>query len=326
MKKEILDILAQITEEEQLLLDRKNDINRKIYMKSGSDIINADKLLQSGERIAIRPHTRFVHFPEHSHDYIEMVYMCQGETTHIVNGKSITLLQGETLILNQHAKQEILPASKEDVAVNFIILPQFFGKALEMMGEEETPLRKFIIDCIAGRESTDGYLHCKTADILQIQNLFENLILSFIEKTPSKRRINEFTMGLLLLEFINHSDRLVSKDKEKNAVLQTLKYIEKNYQSGTLGEIAATLHYDLYWLSREIKRKTGKTFTELLQEKKLLQAEYLLLKSNMKISDIAVSVGYNNTSYFHRIFETRFGTSPKKYRTKNKDASIKTKF
>ena len=314
MKKEVLDILSKITAEEQALLDGSRDIDRDIYMKSDADIINAKKLINSGKLITIRPHTRFVHFPEHTHDYIEMIYMCQGQTTQIINGKSITLLQGETLILNQHATQEILAAAENDIAVNFIIIPQFFGKALEMMGEEETPLRRFIIDCIAGRENTDGYLHFKTADVMQIQNLFENLIISFVENAPAKRRINEFTMGLLLLEFINHSDKLVSESKEKSILLQTLKYIEENYQRGTLSEIAEQLHYDLYWLSREIKRRTGSTFTKLLQEKRLSQAEYLLANSNMRISDIAASVGYNNMSYFHRIFEERFGKSPKKYR------------
>ena len=99
--------------------------------------------------------------------------------------------------------------------------------------------------------------------------------------------------------------------------MQTLKYIEENYQSGTLSDIAEQLHYDLRWLSRKVKNKTGKTFIELMQEKRLSQAEYLLKQSNIKIADIATSVGYNNMSYFHKIFEERFGTSPKKYRDKN---------
>ena len=168
MNKEILERLSTITDEEQAILDGFLGIDRALYMKNEKNVVNAKKLMDSGKLITMRPHTRFVHFPPHTHDYIEMIYMCKGKTTHIINGKSITLLQGETLILNQHAKQEILPASKNDIAVNFIIMPQFFGKALEMMGEEETPLRRFIIDCIAGRENTDGYLYFKTADAYNV--------------------------------------------------------------------------------------------------------------------------------------------------------------
>ena len=322
MKKEILESLAKITEEEQEFLRGVGSIDRTIYMKNQKNIVNAQKLINSGRLITIRPHTRFVHFPKHTHDYIEIVYMCKGETSHIINGEHVKLSCGETLILNQHATQEVFPAGKDDIAVNFIIMPHFFNKALEMMGEEETPLRRFILDCIAGKESTNGYLHFKTAYVQEIQNLFENLILSFVDSKKGKRRINEFTMGLLLLEFINNSDMLISENIDKSIVLEVLKYIEENYRDGTLAEFSKRLHYDFHWVSREINKKTGKTFTELLQEKRLSQTEYLLANTNMRIADIAANVGYSNTNYFHRIFAQHYGMSPKKYRDTVKGKSI----
>ena len=282
-------------------------------IKDNIRIFRAKKLITDGKLITTNTNPRLVPVRTHTHDFIEMCYMRKGQTTHIINGEKLLLHQGEVLILNQHAVQEILPASKNDFLVNFLILPQFFGKPLEMLGEEDSPLRRFIIDCIAGKDSTNGYLHFKTADTQPIQYLFEALISSFKEDRPSDRII-EFTMGLILLEFIHHSGSLVSSNIEKNAVLQTLKYIEENYQNGTLSDVAKQLHYDLYWLSRKLKSKTGKNFTELLQEKRLSQAEYLLLHSNINVADIATIVGYSNTSFFHRIFEERYGMSPKKYR------------
>ena len=314
MKKELLEKLSQITVEEQAILDGSLAIDRNIYMDSEKNIINAQKLIDSGKLITIRPHTRFVHFPKHTHDYIEIVYMCKGETTHIINGETIRLSCGETLILNQHATQEILPASKDDIAINFIIMPQFFNKTLEMMEEEETPLRRFIIDCITGKESTNGYLHLKTASIQEIHNLFENLIISFVEAKKGKRKINEYLLGILLLEFINNSEIFDLEKVDKSTVLEVLRYIESNYADGTLAKFAKEAHYDFHWLSREIKQKTGKTFTELLQEKRLLQAEFLLRTTKMRVADISVNVGYNNTNYFHKIFEKHYGMSPKKYR------------
>lgn len=314
MKKEILDKLSEITKEEQALLDGSLNINRDIYMQSEKNTINAQKLIDNGKLITIRPHTRFVHFPKHTHDYIEIVYMCKGATSHIINGNEVKLLCGETLILNQHASQEIFPAGKDDIAVNFIIMPQFFNKALEMMDEEETPLRRFIIDCITGKESTNGYLHLKTANIQEIHNLFENLILSFVEMKKGKRKINEYLLGILLLEFINNSEIFDLEKAEKGAILKVLRYIENNYADGTLAKFSEQSHYDFHWISRELKQKTGKTFTVLLQEKRLLQAEFLLRTTKMRVSDISIAVGYNNTNYFHKIFEKRYGMSPKKYR------------
>ena len=80
------------------------------------------------------------------------------------------------------------------------------------------------------------------------------------------------------------------------------------------GEAAKLLHYDFYWLSHEIKNQTGKTYTELLQDKRLSQAAYLLKNTKIGVDDISKAVGYENKSYFHRIFAKQFEMSPKKYR------------
>ena len=72
--------------------------------------------------------------------------------------------------------------------------------------------------------------------------------------------------------------------------------------------------YDVYWLSREIRKRTGKTYKELLQEKRMQQAVYLLANSRIPVTDIIESVGYDNTSYFYRLFRGRYGMSPKEYR------------
>ena len=139
-------------------------------------IINAKKLLSAGKLITVRPHTRFVHFPKHTHDYVEVVYMCAGETEHIVNGHSLILKTGEILFLSQNATHEVCRAEETDVAVNFIVLPDFFSGVLAEMGEEETPLRRFLVDCLCGKNVGSGYLHFEVADICPIQNLVENLL------------------------------------------------------------------------------------------------------------------------------------------------------
>ena len=312
IKQEILAKLLPITEEEKAILNGES-VDKSIYTTHGGSVIRSKKLLSGGRLIRARVHTRFVHFPEHTHDFVEVVYMCSGKTTHIINGKTIDLSEGELLFLGQNAKQEILPASGNDIAVNFIILPQFFHKTLEMLGAEETPLKKFLIESLF-KEENPGYLHFKVSDVLPVQNLIENLLWTLTSNASNKRNINQTTMGLLFMQLLNHTDKLTYQSKEEAAILQIFKYIEENYKNGSLTEAAKLLHYDFYWLSHEIKNQTGKTYTELLQDKRLSQAEYLLKNTKIGIDEISKAVGYENKSYFHRIFNSRFGMSPKKYR------------
>ena len=79
------------------------------------------------------------------------------------------------------------------------------------------------------------------------------------------------------------------------------------------------MNYDIYWLSREIKKRTGKTYKELLQTKRMNQAVYLLSSSTLPVADVIESVGYDNTSYFYRKFKEKYGVSPKEYREQVKE-------
>ena len=316
MNKDILDKLAEFTEEELEILHGKKEINRNLYMSSSSMVIDSNKLLDRGKLIEVRTHTRFVHFPRHKHNYVEVVYMCQGHTEHIINGDRVTLNQGELLFLNQNASQEILPAGENDIAVNFIILPEFFDHTLIMINEEKNLMRDFIIGCLRSDNYNTNYLHFKVADVLPIQNLIENLIWTLVNKQQNKRSINQITMGLLFLQLMNHLDKIsVGKDHfEQELTLSIYRYVEEHYKDGELSNLAEQLHFDLYWLSRTVKKLTGKTYTELVQTKRLNQAAFLLKTTNMPVSDVGCAVGYDNLSYFYRIFKKRYGVSPKTYR------------
>lgn len=154
MNAQLLKKLSVIREEEQRILRGESQIDRSLYMDGTRDVISGDKLLKRGRIITIRPHTRFVAFPEHTHDYVEMVYMCRGQTTHRINGTELVLHEGELLMLGQHARQSIAPAGEGDVAVNFIVRPEFFSGTLPFLGEEETPLRRFVVSCLTGQSET----------------------------------------------------------------------------------------------------------------------------------------------------------------------------
>lgn len=310
----IWEQLNTITREEQAILAGRTTIDRELYMQAQGNTINAQKLLAAGKLITLRPHTRFIHFPEHTHDYVEVVYMCAGQTVHIVNGNRIELQKGDLLFMNQRATHEILEAREWDLAVNFIVLPEFFNNVLTIMGEEETPLRRFLVDCLCGQTSGAGFLHFKVADITPIQNLVENLLFTLLQEFPNKRKMSQLTMALLFMQLMGHTETLDTPDTEQVTLFKVLAYIESRYVDGSLTELSEQLHYDLYSLSREIKRKTGKTYTQLVQEKRLAQAAFLLKNTDRNVDDIANVVGYENMGYFHRIFKDAFEMSPRNYR------------
>ncbi len=321
MNKQILNQLASITDEEKEILKGNDKVNKNLYTQNNDDIIDYRKFMDSEKLIQVRPHTRFVHFPKHKHNYIEVIYMYQGTTTHIIDNEKIVLSEGELLFLNQHAEQEILPAGEDDIGVNFIIVPEFFSVGINMLDQEVNVLRDFLISCLFNENTGITNLHFKVSDVLPIQNLVENLSWSILNNQAKKRRINQITMGLLFLQLVNYADRIENSQTKsvEGITINILKYIEENYKSGTLTELSDNLGYNIYWLSKVIKKQTGFTFKELLQSKRLRQTTFLLINTTMTISDIGNYVGYDNISYFHRIFKKKYSMSPKEYRDLNKN-------
>lgn len=317
MDQEIMQKLMQVTEEERRILQEQKGVDKSIYTEAKDFTVDSRKLLKRGKLIDIRPSARFVHFPKHRHNYIEIIYMCSGQTTHIINSAStVVLQQGDLLFLNQHTFHEILPASLNDIAINFIVLPEFFDVAFQMI-EKDNVIGRFLVSTLCQEESEGQYLYFNAASIVPVQNLLENMIWSIMNHQDNNNRMNQYTMGLLFMQLLNRADLIDSGNidqYENRLVFTTLKYIEDHYRSGTLSDLAAQLNQSVYKLSRLIQSATGDNFKDLLQQKRLNKAVQLLTETNLAVSDIINAVGYDNTSYFYRIFRQNYGVSPKEYR------------
>ena len=82
------------------------------------------------------------------------------------------------------------------------------------------------------------------------------------------------------------------------------------------GFAAALIAYgvSLAYVSECVRAQTGRTYKELLQKHRMETAARLLRRSDMNIQQIITLVGYENTSYFYRLFHERYGLSPREYR------------
>lgn len=321
MNENLIKHLSAITDEERHLLSG-GKLDLFTYSDKGSGLVDSGKLLSADKMIDIRPATRFTAFPRHCHNYVEIVYMCSGSQKHKIGGNTeITLKKGELLLLNQHAYHETDAAEESDIAVNFIIKPAFFDSVLDLIGSRNR-LSEFIIAGLSGDGYEISYMHFDVSDVLPIQNLLENLIWSLINRPRNSRRTDQVTMALLFLNLLGHTDRLLDDDLKTGTdriIVSALREIEENYPCATLSRVAAAHNVTSAYVSRTVKAVTGKTFKELLTEKRLSKAASLLRTSRLSVNDIIAAVGYENASYFYRIFTAKHGITPAEYRKLNKD-------
>lgn len=319
MREEIFNLLNEITEEEKLILEGDSSIQKELYTSEDEFVVDSSKLLAQGKLIDIRPHTRFAYFPTHRHNYIEMVCMLKGHlTTHFVDGEALTLQAGDILLLNRHARHDIEPCSKDDLAINFIILPEFFSRT-QIFYDRNDILRDFIITSLSDKKNYNDYLLYHAAGILTVENLVENLIWTLTYHKNDMNTIAMSTMDLLLMNLCTLSTDVMNSMKagSNTTTIQALEYIDTNFESATLEELATLTGYSTAYLSRLLKQNTGLNFKQLLQQRRLQEAAYLLENTTLTIENIIKKIGYENSAYFYRIFEAKYGLSPRDYRINN---------
>ena len=314
MRKNLLDELKiPSLEEEKYLKGEK--IDKKLYTDFSLREVDKKHLLEEGKLITVRKHTRFVDFEKHRHNYVEMMYVVEGSIVHIIDDKRIELKKGDFLLLNQGISHSILRANYDDVGINFICLPEFFSIPLSML-QNKNILAEFI--ALTFRNNTEPfYLLFRLKENKQIENLMENMINSLVHNYPNEDIINQYTMGLVFLYLLNHLEDLSSNSSmnyKETIVEIVLEYISNNYKDANLTKIANETHQSVTVLSKLIKNKTGSTFLELLQEERFKHACKMLKNTSLSIEDIALSVGYENQSYFFRQFKKRLNMTPRQYR------------
>lgn len=92
-------------------------------------------------------------------------------------------------------------------------------------------------------------------------------------------------------------------------------YMNKNFRNDiSLKDISSLVNMHEVSLSRFIKKRTGKSFVDCLNEIRIGQVSRLIIDTTQSISEIAYSCGFNNISYFNRVFKKKKGCTPKEFR------------
>ena len=312
MSDELLALFYPLTEAEERL--SRGPVRARETTDSEPTVLRREVFLQNGKLIDVSPHERFSVTAVHRHDFVEMAYLLHGNAAHLIEGKRVVLRQGDLLIMNRYVRHSVEPCGREDIMVNIMALPEYFDRVLTLSGLEDSPMRRFFLDCILGEDERPDYLLFNIRELYPVRHLIENLLWSLKNDIPYRQSTIRLTLALALQQLQYHAD-VVRSDAENTDIVWTIQqYIDARYADGSLEDAARLLNYDFRWLSHEIRRRTGKTFTELMQERRLQQAAYYLKNTAYSVTEICTKIGYVNTTYFYKVFKAQFGRTPREYR------------
>lgn len=113
------------------------------------------------------------------------------------------------------------------------------------------------------------------------------------------------------------SSRLAELRKlnEHNTIFQVIQYVDREYRNKLqLQDLAQHFHMNATYLGQLFKKHAGKPFKEYLNDKRIEEAKLLLKRSGMKVSEVALHVGFPNTDYFIHKFKMTTGMLPSNYK------------
>lgn len=327
MNERLLNYFKQINSEEEMIINGAQDVlsffaRKPVPENSIPANDNSGITLTTDKSIDVYKHPRFVEFPDHAHEFMEMIYMYSGSSDQLLNGETyISLKTDDLLFLRPGTSHSIAPAGYDDIAIHIQIFPEHLSYPMQML-KDDTYLRRFLRDCIMDNRTGPDYLHFHLADIPEARNLLENMMITVLRNLNNSPTIVQATLGVLLMELLNRTYKITvgsPSSYEQEIVLNALSYIESSYQSATLEEYAAAINQPPYFISRLMKKYSPYTFTTYLQRKRLVQACHLLTSTTLPVEEISAQIGYENSSYFHKLFKKEYNMTPRQFRISHTD-------
>ena len=190
------------------------------------------------------------------------------------------------------------------------------------------------------RPITNGYLHIVIFNFFaddetapKVNQLFKNAINQTIRKMlnvyPYKAYIkiadhklstidNPKMYGILLHVFecilIELYDSLKYPTQNLH-IINIIKYINDNVTKPiSLNDVSTTAHLSKEYTSRLFKQEMGMTVSEYINRQKLLLAKDMLANTNISLQTVSSNLGYENYTYFTKLFKETFRISPQKMR------------
>ena len=242
--------------------------------------------------------------PYHWHDEYEFICVTNGKLECIVNGEHYEISKG----------QAILISGGELHSVNSDLNTSFFAVVFHPYTICGTECRDFFSKKIRFLRIFD------TSNLSQksvIENL-EKLHSSFLQKKYAfELKLKALIIDIFSIIFENHlySEKDLKTNINSDNFASIIEYIHSEYNKKiTLNDICNHASYSRSHIINLFKTNTGKTPFEYINFYRIYKAKELLLGSSKSVLDICFECGFENLSYFIRLFKQNTSLSPLQYR------------
>lgn len=308
--------------DEQLYIRLKNKYAAVPLHDSQLFIFNTDREFENKNHIISLHQRNSGKVPMHIFHYIVITYVYYGELTIILENETITLSEGDIIIFDKHVPHSVLNTSENDLGINIILSERYFSKRFINHLPNDQLISQFMIELMNNHNTHSHYLLFHTNKDHLIHTCIQNILCEHFEPAIcSDEIIDNFIMIFithLIRKFKYNTNLSVKMFKNQNLMDNILHYISTHYKDGNLKVMCQYFGYEVSYTSKLIKKFSGKTFKQLVNDERMKEAIKLLHNNDIPIYEIAQQVGITNLTYFYKKFQEFTDSTPQQYRSNHK--------
>lgn len=226
----------------------------------------------------------------------------------------VTVQEGDCYIGQPFSGYALRGESKDDDIIMIgvhIKKEAFFREYLPALSMDADMFR-FFLDPQTDKFS-DEFIHLSFEKSSPIRTLLELMVIEYADRKEDTQLILK-PMVLSLFMHITRRYRL-EKPNATSASLseKIIQEINSHPESVTLKGLAAKFSYHPNYISSLLHNETGRTFSEIVLEKRMGRAVILLKGTTLSIEEISAMLGYSNHSNFYKAFKEYYGVTPREY-------------
>lgn len=260
----------------------------------------------------------------HTHNYLEIAYVLEGEFCQNIQGKDVWFHKGECCLIDNNCTHQDYLTGKDTQVIFLGISNYVFHKVL-LENIPEGILAEFFSTALLSQKEVKQYLHLRPKDETdeRIEEILGNLLRELMQLDVGSEYICRGLVKRLLWHLCLAYDFNLSREqaKEMNVLIgdEVLRYIREREADITIQELVQKFHYNEDYFNRLLKKREGVTYSAYLQRIRLEKARELLEESSLGIDEIIEQCGYRNKGFFYKIFVKKYGMTPARLRELKKN-------
>lgn len=287
------------------------------------EVLTAEEYLRNGDDIVVNRETVDGHRAIHSHDFIEIAYIAEGEGEHLMEGEKDRISKGDVFLLSSHVLHAFTSQPERPLVVyNCIFRPLSLDEAFSGCKDFVDVAYRYLFEAISQKEPPRRFLKLTGQNTGRVGRLMEEMLEEYkLREDGYIQMLRSDLMKLVIRIFrlYRAGDGGRNVDAYHRLVVQdAMAYLKDNYARDVKCEgLAARFYLSEGYFSRLFKEVTGRTIVKALQEIRIEAACSLLAGTDLPVGEVALRVGYSDVKFFYRLFRQQCGQSPGDYRKSN---------